>query len=137
MDVVNLYGSIPVEEAVEAVRELVQQHQDDIDLFDLTPDDIARLLSHCLDNNCFRFDQSHYKQRLGIAMGCKVAPPVAKFFMHKLEQAALQNASLKPEMHARYIDDTIGVWTHSHQELQDFFGYMNSLYPSIQFIIEY
>ena len=106
----------------------------DLHGFDLSPNDIARLLSHCLDNNCFCFGQS--KQRLGIAMGCKVAPPVAIIFMHRLEQTALQNAPLKPDMYARYIDDTVGVWTHSHQELQDLFNYMNTIHPSIKFTIE-
>ena len=69
-------------------------------------------------------------------MGYKVAPPVAIIFMHKLEQSALQNAILKPDMYARGIDDTIGVWTHSHQELQDFFRHMNSIHPCIKFTIE-
>lgn len=136
MDVVNLYGSIPIDEAVEAVKDLVREHENDIDLFDLSPNDIARLLTHCLDSNCFRFDQAFYKQRLGIAMGCKVAPPVAIIFMHKLEQSALQNAEIRPDIYARYIDDTIGVWTHSHQELQRFLNYMNSVHPSIKFTMD-
>ena len=39
-------------------------------------------------------------------------------------------------MYARYIDDTIGVWSHSQQGLQEFFEYMNSIHPSIRFTIE-
>ena len=119
MDVTNLYGSIPLDESVAAVQELISEHAHEIDLCGLTTDDISRLLSHCLNNNTFRFDQDHYRQQLGIAMGNKVAPPVAIIFMNKLEKAALSEARLKPEFYGRYIDDTIGVWTHGYDELQN------------------
>ena len=136
IDVVNLYGSIPLTEAVSAVAETIAEHEDEIDLYGLTPDDVTRLLTHCLENNTFRFDTDHYRQRLGIAMGNKAAPPVAIIFMHRFEQAALMNADLKPDFYARYIDDSIGVWTHGHDELQNFIQYLNSLHHSIKFTLE-
>ena len=69
-------------------------------------------------------------------MGNKVAPPVAIIYMHKFEQAAIQNAPLKPDFYARYIDDSIGVWTHGHEELQKFIGYLNSIHNTIKFTLE-
>ena len=54
-----VYGSIPIDEAVESVRDLIREHENDIDLFKRHP----RILSHCLEN-CFRFDRSYYKQCL-------------------------------------------------------------------------
>ena len=136
IDVVNLYGSIPLTEGVSAVAEMIAEHEAEIDLCGLTPDDVTRLLTHCLENNTFRFDSDHYKQRVGIAMGNKVAPPVAIIFMHKFEQAALQNATLKPGFYARYIDDSIGVWVHGRVELRKFIEYLNSLHHSIKFTLE-
>ena len=133
IDVVNLYGSIPLTEGVSAVAEMIAEHEAEIDLCGLTPDDVTRLLTHCLENNTFRFDSDHYKQRVGIAMGNKVAPPVAIIFMHKFEQAALQNATLKPGFYARYIDDSIGGWVHGRVELRKFIEYLNSLHHSIKF----
>ena len=66
----------------------------------------------------------------------KVAPPVAIIFMHKFEQAALQNATLKPDIYARYIDDSIGVWVHGRVELRKFIEYLNSLHHSIKFTLD-
>ena len=136
IDVVNLYGSIPLVEAVSAVTDMIEEHKEDIDLCGLTPDDITRLLTQCLENNTFRFDNDHYKQRLGIAMGNKVAPPVAIIFMHQFEQTAIRNATRKPDFYARYIDDSIGVWTHSYEELQELIQYLNSIHPTIKFTLE-
>ena len=136
IDVVNLYGSIPLADAVSAVTEMLAEHREDIDLCGLTPDDVARLLSHCLENNTFRFDDDHYKQRVGIAMGNKVAPPVAIIFMHRFEQAAIRDAAQKPDFYGRYIDDSIGVWTYGHDELLKFIEYLNSLHPTIKFTLE-
>ena len=132
---VNLYGSIPLEEGVSAVAEMIANHPE-IDLCGLTPDDVTGLLTHCLENNTFRFDKDQYRQRVGIAMGNKVAPPVAIIFMHQFEQTALQNASLKPDFYARYIDDSIGVWLHGREELQNFIKYLNSLHANIKFTLE-
>ena len=136
IDVVNLYGSIPLAEGVSAVAKMLAEHQGEIDLCGLAPDDVTRLLTHCLENNTFRFDNDHYKQRVGIAMGNKVAPPVAIIFMHQFEQAAIGNALLKPDFYGRYIDDSIGVWTHGHEELQNFMHYLNDIHPTIKFTLE-
>ena len=136
IDVVNLYGSIPLNEGVSAVTEMITEYQDEIDLCGLSPDDITSLLTHVLENNTFRFDDQHYRQRVGIAMGNKVAPPVAIIFMHRFEQNALRDSDLKPDFYARYIDDSIGVWTHGHAELRKFLEYLNSIHPTIKFTLE-
>lgn len=136
IDVVNLYGSIPLDEGVTAVVDFVKEHQAEIDMCGLTPEDLAKLLTHCLENNCFRFDDKHYKQKLGIAMGNKVAPPVAIIFMHQFEKTALNDAPLKPDFYSRYIDDTLGIWLHGPDELRNFITYLNSLHSTIKFTVE-
>ena len=69
-------------------------------------------------------------------MGSKVAPSVAIIFMHQFEEAALKNAPIRPDMYARFIDDSIGIWTGSHQQLLDSLEYLNSQHPSIKFTME-
>ncbi|XP_043233375.1 uncharacterized protein LOC122387330 [Amphibalanus amphitrite] len=115
---------------------MIDEHRAEIDLCGLEPDDVTRLLTHCLENNVFEFDNEFYRQRVGIAMGNKVAPPVAIIFMHKFETRALDNAVLKPEFYSRYIDDSIGVWTHGQDELNKFLEYLNSIHPRIKFTLE-
>ena len=49
IDVVNLYGSIPINEAIYAVREKLDEHGEDIDIFGLIIDDISCLLEQSLE----------------------------------------------------------------------------------------
>ena len=51
MDVNNLYGNIPTDEAIDAVCSMIQTHEDKIDLFGLPLDAFKTLLRHCLHNN--------------------------------------------------------------------------------------
>ena len=48
IDVVNLYGSIPLDRAIGAVREALEIHSQDIDMGGLSMDDICGLLEQCL-----------------------------------------------------------------------------------------
>ena len=136
VDVINLYGNIPPEEATDTLIELLEQHEADINTFGLSLTDIKRLLKHCLSNNNVRFGDDFYKQVSGIAMGSRIAPPLAIIFMGALEKKILDSARLKPDIYMRYIDDVVGVWTHGEDKLKEFFEELNSIHPTIKFTIE-
>ena len=74
IDVVNLYGSIPLDRAIGAVREALEIHSQDIDMGGLSIDDICGLLEQCLTNNVFRFRNEFFLQKQAIAMENPVAP---------------------------------------------------------------
>ena len=74
VDVANLYGNIPIDEAIESTVKLIAKNKESVDLLGLDLDTIKRLLSHCLTNNYVRFGQRFYKQNHGIAMGSRIAP---------------------------------------------------------------
>ena len=137
MDAVNLYGSIPVTEAIDAVTEKLTKHLQDVDTFGLTPADIKTLLEQCLFDNVFSFGDQHYRQKLGIAMGNPCAPPIAILFLDKLEQRSLEGITRKPKFLARYIDDYAGIWTHGEEALMEFLAYMNTVHETVKFTIEH
>lgn len=137
IDVINLYGSIPVDEAIMAVVEKLTTHLNEVDTFGLSPDDVKVLLEQCLNSNVFRFDDKYYRQKLGIAMGNPCAPPIAILFLDKFEQQHLENVSTKPKFLVRYIDDYAGIWTHGEQALHDFLAYLNTLHNTVKFTLEY
>ena len=66
MDVVGLYRSIPIDEGVEAVMEILQTHQADINMFGLDITSIRELLSFVLKSNYFRFGTQIYRQVDGV-----------------------------------------------------------------------
>lgn len=137
IDVVNLYGSIPVEEAIEAAKNKLETHGKDIDTFGLSYEDICALLDQCLHNNVFSFGDNYYRQKQGIAMGNPCAPPLAIIFLDRFEQQALSGTVRKPVFLVRYIDDYAGFWTYGEQALTEFLHYLNSLHPNLSFTLDY
>ena len=121
LDVTNLYGNIPVDEAVQTVMNLLQEHRETINLFDLSWTDVEPLLRHCLTNSYLRFGQSFYKQTLGLPMGNRIAPSTAIIFMGALEDIYLSANRAQPELYLRYIDDCFCVWSHGSEELSAYF----------------
>ena len=136
VDVVNLYGNIPPDEATEALLELLADHHSEINTFNLETDDLRALLTHCLSNNNLRFGSHYYRQVTGIAMGSRIAPPLAIIFMGALERKFLEATTHKPDIYMRYIDDVLGVWTHGEDKLLEFVSELNSIHPSIKFTME-
>ena len=136
LDVTNLYGSIPIDEAVQTVMNLLQEHRHEMDLFGLEWTDVEPLLSHCLSNNYVRFGQTYYKQTVGLPMGSRIAPSVAIIFMGALEEVFLSAERDQPEMYMRYIDDCLCVWSHGAEALTAYFEYVNTVHPTIKFTME-
>ena len=131
-----MYGSIPISEAIDAVCSTLYEHLHEVDTFGLTLDDVRTLLEHTLHRNLFSFNDKFYRQTLGIAMGNPCAPPIAILFLDRFEREALANATMKPVLMVRYIDDYAGLWTHGEQLLREF-AYLNSLHPTIKFTLEH
>ena len=92
-----------------------------------------------LDRQCsrrLRFGDKFYRQTSGIAMGNRVAPPLAIIFMNSLERQYNTTAVNTPDLYMRYIDDVLGVWTSGPENLRDYLHHINSTHPSISFTIE-
>ena len=106
LDVVNLYGSIPIQEAISATIGLIKENISKINTYGLSLDEIEKLLTHVLTNNFIRFGTDFYKQTEGIAMGNRLAPPLAIVFMHNLESSFVKKVLVRPSILLRYIDDT-------------------------------
>ena len=89
VDVANLYGNIPIKEAIEATMKLIAKHKEKINLLSLDLETIEKLISHCLTNNYVRFGQRYFKQNQEIAMGSRIAPPIANIFMDAIASMML------------------------------------------------
>ena len=70
-------------------------------------------------------------------MGTRMAPSYANLFMGKFEQQAIENATYKPFVWRRFIDDIFMVWTEGEEHLKTFISYLNSIHPTIKFTHEY
>ena len=136
LDVSNLYGSIPIKEGIDSVMLLVERNVTKVNMFGITPPDLRTLLTHVLTNNFVRFGSRFLKQTSGIAMGSRVAPPVAITFMHILETSFTTTLQFTPALYLRYIDDILGIWTHGIDRLNHYFNCINAYNPSISFTMD-
>ena len=86
-----------------------------------------------LTMNNFTFNDSHYLQIHGTAMGTKMAPSFANLFLGLFEKNALRNAPFQPHTWLRYIDDIFMIWTESPENLKIFIDYLNNIHRTIKF----
>nr|XP_039261668.1 uncharacterized protein LOC120337836 [Styela clava] len=77
MDVVSLYTNIPHNDGLEAMEKYLNRFSEDKQEIPW----IAKAANLVLTNNNFVFDEQHYLQIQGTAMGTKLAPKYANIFM--------------------------------------------------------
>ena len=58
--------------------------------------DIVDFTELVLKNNNFEFDDKHYVQKLGTAIGTRMAPSCANIFMNRLERQLISQAAINP-----------------------------------------
>ena len=91
-DVSALFTSIPLPDAIKAVRIKLDE---DLKLQDRTPQSrerILELLSFCLSTTYFTYRGVIYKQKHGAVVGSPVSPIIANLYVEEFEEIALRTA---------------------------------------------
>ena len=81
MDVNSLYNNIPHKDAINACRSLLDRLSTDPGL----RNNIPILIDFILTHNLIKFNNDHYLQIKGTAMGTKMAPAYANISMDAIE----------------------------------------------------
>ena len=132
LDVSSLYTNIPNREGILAIADHLRA---DPEKQKIGPH-LLKLLELVLHSMSFNFNNDHYLQIGGTAMGTGVAPNYANLFMDRFETKALENWPLKPSLWLIFIDDIFMIWTHGEDNLNKFITYLNKLHPTIKFTHE-
>ena len=133
-DVTALFTSIPVPSALDIIRSKLEQDADLSTRTSMTADNILELLSSCLNNTYFVFQEVFYEQTKGAGMGSPISPIVANVFMEAFEKKAIETPLPPPRIWKRYVDDTFVLQDQAHKE--EFLQHINTVDPSIQFTVE-
>jgi hypothetical protein len=139
LDVVNLYGSIPLNDtsfpgAFSIVTEFFEQHKTDCDMNAVSAEDFRSLLSLSITSDVIQVDNKIYKMEHGVQMGNSVSCPVAIIFMNYIESEILKQFGSKIKLWKRFIDDIFVVY----EEISDgdLLSVSNGVDPSISFTFE-
>ena len=129
----GLYPHIPHEEGIGIMKEFLNQRE----VKDISEKSLCDLATIILKNNFFEIGEEVYHQLLGTAIGTKFAPSFANLFMAGLEKKIFENTNFKPLLWLRYLDDIFCIWTEGLERLQEFYQYLNSFRPTINFTMEF
>lgn len=144
-DVVNLYTNIPHDFGIQAITYWIETYQHELPER-INKDLIIEGIKFILENNYFMFNDKHYRQISGTAMGTKVAPTYANLVMGFLELELYRESANEfgPEFMdylkaywKRYLDDCFILWNKNIDDLNQFKLLLNGLNQSIQFTMEY
>ena len=134
----------PLELGIQAVQFWIEKYPNLInDRF--TQNFILEGLKIVLNNNTFSFDDKHYLQTKGTAMGTKVAPTYATLTLGYLEfllQTEILNlwgedsANYISKHWKRFLDDCFIIWNEDDERLYTFYNILNKLDPNIKFTME-
>ena len=140
VDVVGLYPHIPHDEGLQALREALGlpdcMSSSGIGKESLKQD-IVDFAEFVLKNNNFEFNGKHYVQKLGTAIGTRMAPSYANIFMDRLERQLISQAVIKPHTWWRFIDDIFIIWTEGEESLRTFIEYLNKAHRTIKFTYQW
>ena len=134
LDVCSLYTNIPQEEGIEIVCSYYEQHYGSN--LPIPTDRLKELMRLILKENSFKFNDKHYLQIHGIAMGTKMAVAFSVIFMAHIETTLLKDSPIKPLIWKRFIDDIFSVWTLSESDISTFVNFANNFHSTIKFTCE-
>ena len=148
-DVSALFTSIPVNQALDVINQLIIQHQTDMDFKykvgrawyevadHLDREDVMALLKVVLNNCVFSFQGKFYKQLHSSAMGSPCSPVVANIYMEYFVKRALGPelpVSFTINNWLRCVDDVLTIVKKGTRD--SLLNYLNSIDPNIKFTIE-
>ena len=134
VDVSSLYTNIPQEEGIEIVCRYYEDHYEQ--KLPIPTNDIRELMRLILKENSFKFNEKHFVQTHGIAMGTKMAVAFSVIFMADLEKRLITASPVKRFVWKRFIDDIFSLWNVPMEEVSIFVNFANSFHPTIKFTCE-
>uniref|UniRef100_A0A0X3Q762 Reverse transcriptase (RNA-dependent DNA polymerase) n=1 Tax=Schistocephalus solidus TaxID=70667 RepID=A0A0X3Q762_SCHSO len=129
-DVTSLFTSIPRVLAVQTVRDLLHQHNDENE-GQLTAHYLIDLLEHCLKTS-FTFEGITYEQIRGTPIGSPICGLIAEIVLQKLERWLFEED--EPKFWARYVDETF-VIIDQHR-IAYYKERLNSILPDLHFTLK-
>ena len=134
LDVSSLYTNIPQSEGIDVICRHYEDHYEQ--KLPIPTNDLRELMRLILEENSFKFNERHFLQTHGVAMGTKMAVAFSVIFMADLEKRLLTASPFKPLVWKRFIDDIFSLWNIPNKEVSEFVNFANSFHQTIKFTCE-
>jgi hypothetical protein len=108
-DVVSLFSNVPVDEALQVIRNKLHNNDTLAERSVLQVEAIMKLLEVCLRTTYLQVDDKFYQEKDGMAVGGSLSLIVSNIYMGHFEQLSLDSTQHKPSLWLRYVDDTCVV----------------------------
>jgi hypothetical protein len=135
-DVVNLFTTTPVTEALQVLRQRLEENDKLPDCTHHSVDTLMEVVIVCTQNTYFQFGTDFYKQVRGMAMGKPLSPVLCNTYLEYLENQAINRFTTKPIIFFRYVDDNFFVWPENVCSIEDSHTHLNAQSTDIKFTIE-
>jgi hypothetical protein len=119
-DAVNLFTDVPVDEALQVIRNNLHNGDTLTERSVLEVEAIMELVEVCLRTTYFQVDDGFFQQKDSMAMGSSLSPIVSSIYLEHFEKTSLESAQHKPSLWLQYNDDIFVVWPHGPERLRNF-----------------
>lgn len=130
-DIKSLYTNIPNNHGINTVVKEIEKTQKNSATL------LKTLLELILFNNIFTFNNNHYLQINGTAMGTIMAPTYANCYLKNLEESIFLNPDTNPNLKnillfKRYIDDIIIIYNNQDNTLPQTLKQLHETYQPLE-----
>jgi hypothetical protein len=137
IDVVGINTYIPHKDGMKCMEEALEGRKDKTVKTSL----LVSLPDHVLKQNIFEFDGELYLQKLGTAIGTRLALTYANLFMamidKQIKECAIGRDFNWVFFYKRFINDIFVIWTGTKESFLGFMEKINTLHPTIKFTCEF
>ena len=136
-DIESLYTNIPHKDGVNTVTTEVYKDKNNKKK-PKNKQTFQALLHNTLVNNVFQFNNSHYIQTHGTAMGTSMAPAYANTYLKHKEDKWLTHTKLTPNilLFKRYIDDILIIYNNDTNTLPTLIQELKHTYKPLKLNVE-
>ena len=136
-DIENLYTNIPHQNGIESCIETLYKDEDN-KLKPKSPLTMQALMYNTLSNNIFEFNDKHYTQICGTAMGTSMAPAYANIYLASKEEPWLERTPLRENMVCikRYLDDIFIIYDNQEESLPNLIEELKQAYLPLKLNVD-
>lgn len=131
-DVVSLYTNVPQPEAIARVLRRWPKIKQITRMSKMI---FIKALKFCIsENNIFMYEDTFYKQKHGLAMGCSLSGILAEFVLDDLLDTIIPTLPTRPTFLKKYVDDIIAAIPP--EKIETTLEILNQNKQKIQFTVE-